>query len=280
MNFVEKLLNAARSNKSWLCIGLDPDISKIPQKFGNSIESILKFNKAIIEAASDKVCAFKPNSAFYESHGAEGWNILAETIKAVPSHIPVILDFKRGDIGNTSKMYAIAAFEKLGADAVTVSPYLGGDSIQPFLDFADKGVFVLCLTSNPSSADIQKKVIDSNSSSHLAIYEYIAELSLQWNKNKNIGLVVGASSTQELKNIRDRIGPTIPILIPGVGAQGGDLEKSIIAGSNEKGEMAIINVSRAIIYPGTDGDPVEKIESQAEFYRKKIQEGIENKLHK
>ena len=298
MKFKEKLLGAAKANNSWLCVGLDPDISQITPQFGNGPEAVLKFNRAIIEATSDLVCAYKPNSAFYEALGIKGWELLGETIKSIPNNIPIILDFKRGDIGNTAKKYAISAFEIFGADAVTVNPYLGSDALDPFLQYAEKGIFVLCLTSNSSSTEIQKKLIlleneqgidglisqskdkapsEPSTLSTIEIYKYIARLTVGWNRNDNIGLVVGATAPSELESIREEIGDDMPILIPGVGAQGGDLQKALLAGSNSKGELAIINISRGIIYAGKDKTIYQDVRSAAESLRENMAEILANK---
>jgi orotidine-5'-phosphate decarboxylase len=288
MKFKEKLLVAARANNSWLCVGLDPDIPRIPSQFSGDLDAVLRFNRAIIDVTSDLVCAYKPNSAFYEALGGRGWEILSETIKSVPRNIPVILDFKRGDIGNTAKKYAESAFEMLGADAVTVSPYLGRDAIEPFLQYEEKGIFVLCLTSNPSNMEIQKKIIllgnpppaegmtpnskastfaELYESSTLELYKYVARLAVGWNRNKNIGVVAGATAAMELESIREEIGEDVPILVPGVGAQGGDLEKAVMAGSNSIGEMAIVNVSRGIIYAGKEETFCKDIRGAAKTLR-------------
>jgi orotidine-5'-phosphate decarboxylase len=267
MNFNEKLLSAAQTNKSWLCVGLDPEISKLPKSFGVGIDAILNFNKAIIDSTKDLVCAYKPNAAFYEAHGLDGWRLLYDTIRYIPSHIPVILDCKRGDIGNTSKMYAQAAFDSLGADAVTVNPYMGKDSVEPFLSFKDKGVFILCLTSNPSASELQRQTIAGDNQE---LFLHVARLIREWNTNGNAGIVVGATVASDLSGIRDIVGPDIPILIPGVGAQGGDLEQSIMLGSNARGEMAIINIARGVIYAGQDPDCQAGIRKAAEEYRQNI----------
>jgi orotidine-5'-phosphate decarboxylase len=298
VKFKDKLLSSARANKSWLCIGLDPDPSQFPSCFVKNIDSILEFNKAIIDATSDIVCAYKPNAAFYEVHGPRGWEILQETIKAIPGEIPVILDFKRGDIGNTARMYAQSAFEYLGADAVTVNPYMGKDSLDPFLKYNDKGVFMLCLTSNPSSADLQKKIImlekppsgdflnpqakaktfaEFFNLSTVELYIYVSRLAQSWNTNDNLGLVVGATSAEELDTVRRNIGEALPILIPGVGAQGGDLEKSVEYGSNLNGELAIINIARGVIYAGKGEEYKSDIRSAAEKYRDDINKAISRK---
>ena len=291
MTFIEKLSRAAEKNKSWLCVGLDPDIARIPRHLGSDSDALLKFNKAIIESTADLVCAYKPNSAFYESLGADGMRVLSETIKAIPDHIPVILDFKRGDIGNTAAMYARSAFEYFGADAVTVNPYLGYDSLEPFLKYREKGVFILCLTSNRSSADIQKQImlIDELPSlenisprakaktlaefikcSSLNVYTHIARLAMQWDVNGNAGLVVGATSPAELEKIRELVGDDMPILIPGVGTQGGDLQNAVRSGSNIEGNLAIINISRGIIYSGGEESFKEAVRQKAISYREAI----------
>jgi len=277
MNFNEKLLSAAKTNKSWLCVGLDPEVSKIPGGFGSGIEAILNFNKAVIDVTGDLVCAYKPNAAFYEAHGLDGWKCLQDTIKHIPSHIPIILDCKRGDIGNTSKMYAQAAFDILGVDAVTVNPYMGKDSVEPFLGFKDKGVFILCLTSNPSANEIQRQKIESQQN-YGELFLHVARLVTEWNTNGNAGIVVGATKASDLGSIRDIIGPEIPILIPGVGAQGGDLEQSIKLGSNEYGEKAIVNIARGVIYAGKEPDYKAGIKWAAEEYRNNILKAISKKL--
>jgi orotidine-5'-phosphate decarboxylase len=298
MKFIDKLLAAAQANKSWLCVGLDPDPAKIPAEFGSGVEGMKKFCGTVIDATCDLVCAYKPNSAFFEAFGPSGWKALIETVAAVPENIPVILDCKRGDIGNTARMYARSAFEVIGADAVTLNPYLGKDSIDPFLQYRDMGVFILCLTSNPSAAQLQRKIVmleDPPSGQHLSpqskaktfaeffsvstkeLYLYIAELAKQWNDNDNIGLVVGATSPQELGMVRKLVGEEIPILVPGVGAQGGDLEKALKAGSNLAGNLAIINISRGIIYSDTLGNFRDSVREAARSYRERMALPIDNK---
>ena len=246
MNFIDKLLSSARSNKSLLCIGLDPDPELMPPGV-----SVLEFNEAIVEATYDLVCAYKPNLAFYEAMGVEGLRTLAATVGCIPDTVPVIGDAKRGDIGNTAKAYARALFEGYGFDAVTVNPYLGGDSIEPFIEYEDKGVFVLCRTSNPGSADLQDLKVGKR-----PLYEVVAMKALEWNKYGNIGLVVGATYPDDLNHVRG-ICPDMPILIPGVGRQGGDLEAAVRNGVDANKEKAIINSSRAIIYASKDKDFAE-----------------------
>ena len=248
MNFIEKLTNATRKNKSLLCIGLDPDPKRMPKNVG-----IFEFNKAIIEATADLVCAYKPNLAFYEAMGNEGLDALKQTVKYVPDDIPVIADAKRGDIGNTAKAYARAIFDNFDFDATTVNPYLGFDSVEPFIQYQDKGVFILCRTSNAGAVDFQSLKCETEEHSHRPLFELVALKASQWNIYGNIGLVVGATYLEELRLIRQSH-PNMPLLIPGIGAQGGDLAATVRYGVNAKGEGAIINSSRGIIYasPGKD----------------------------
>jgi orotidine-5'-phosphate decarboxylase len=237
MNFIDKLLNSARSNNSLLCIGLDPDPELMPHGV-----NVLDFNQAIIEATYDLVCAYKPNLAFYEAMGVEGLRALAATVACIPDTVPVIGDAKRGDIGNTAKAYAKALFEGYGFDAVTVNPYLGGDSLQPFIEYEDKGIFILCRTSNPGSADLQDLSVDGT-----PLFEVVAKKALEWDEYGNIGLVVGATYPDDIKRVR-KICPDMPILIPGVGKQGGDLSAAVRNGVDSNKEKAIINSSRGIIF--------------------------------
>lgn len=263
INFNEKLLQAAAKNKSWLCIGLDPDMDKLPKNVAKDPEGVLLFLKNIIDATKDFVCAYKPNSAFYEALGAPGISLLKDIFDYVPDDIPVILDAKRGDIGNTSRMHAEFAFKILNADAITTNPYMGRDCLKPFLEHKEKGVFILCLTSNLSASDIQKQVVTGGDWAGIRIYELVARMAVSWNQNGNIGLVAGATSPRELGQIRQIVGDDMPILIPGVGAQGGDLESSLSRGSNSKGEMAIINISRAVLYASDGADYAEKARQAA-----------------
>jgi orotidine-5'-phosphate decarboxylase len=258
MKFTDKLPNASRKNQSWLCIGLDPDPELMP------VVDVLQFNKAIIEATSDLVCAYKPNLAFYEALGTEGLAILEKTVKYIPGDIPVIGDAKRGDIGNTAKAYAKALFSVLGFDAATVNPYLGYDSIEPFINYQDKGVFILCRTSNKGATDFQNLLTNG-----LPLYEAVAQKAQEWNIHGNIGLVVGATYPEELKKVRS-ICPEMPLLIPGIGAQGGDLASAVGYGVDAKGEKAIINVSRQILYASKEKDFAQAARSVAEKIRSQI----------
>jgi orotidine 5'-phosphate decarboxylase subfamily 2 len=229
LKFLEKLDRAVRKNNSLLCVGLDVDLKDKPPTLAN----IYNFNCDIINATKELVCAYKPNSAFYERYGLEGLSALQQTIELIESiGIPVILDAKRGDIGHSSAAYAEAAFKVYKADAVTVNPYLGYDSLEPFIKYEDKGVIVLCLTSNPGAKDFEA-----------GIYKNVARKVKEWNKFGNMGLVVGATKPEELKEIGEIAGD-MPILIPGVGAQGGDLKAAVQYG----GQRPIINASRSIIF--------------------------------
>jgi orotidine-5'-phosphate decarboxylase len=259
MKFTDKLLAACRKNKTLLCVGLDPDISLMP-KMG-----IVEFNKAIIDATSDLVCAYKPNFAFYEAMGIKGMEYLQTTIRHIPGHIPIIGDAKRGDIGNTAKAYARAVFDAFGCDAVTVSPYLGFDSIEPFLQYRDKGIFVLCRTSNKGARDFQ----DIRSASGEPLYREVARKSGEWNVQGNIGLVVGATYPDELKEIR-QLCPGMPLLIPGIGAQGGDLARVVKDGVDSRGEKAIIAVSRQVLYASSGSDFAEAARRNAELLMTQI----------
>jgi orotidine-5'-phosphate decarboxylase len=247
MNFIEKLQKATLKNRSLVCLGLDPDPKLMPEKI-----SVADFNKAIIEATSDLVCAYKPNFAFYEALGDAGMEALKLTLKAIPPAIPVIADAKRGDIGNTSKAYARALFEVYGFDAATVNPYLGSDAVEPFIQFSEKGIFILCRTSNAGAADFQSlQCITPNGTR--ALFEIVAEKAQEWNKTGNVGLVVGATYPDELKIIRQKL-PDMPLLIPGIGAQGGDVALTIQNGVSAQGDKAIVNSSRQIQYASKGAD--------------------------
>jgi orotidine-5'-phosphate decarboxylase len=259
MPFVSKLVDATRKNKSLLCIGLDPDPDLMPKV------DILAFNKAIIDATDDLVCAYKPNLAFYEALGIEGLTILEKTVAYIPGDIPIIGDAKRGDIGNTAKAYAHALFSILGFDAATVNPYLGFDSIEPFISYQDKGVFILCRTSNPGARDFQ----DLRGNSGSSLYETVAHKAKEWNVYGNIGLVVGATYPDELKKIRS-ICREMCLLIPGIGVQGGDLASAVKYGVDAQGEKAVINVSRQILYASRERDFAQAARNTAERIRNQI----------
>lgn len=237
--FFEKLEAAVRRNASLLCVGLDPNPAYLPDRFREATNPILAWNQEIINATADIACCYKPNIAFYEALD-DGLAILRETLAAIPEDIPVILDAKRGDIGSTAEAYARAAFERLGVDAITVSPYLGEDGVRPFSRYADRGVFILCHTSNPGAADLQTLPVDGR-----PLYLHVAERAPHWTDHDNIGLVVGATYPQALAAVR-AVAPETWLLVPGVGAQGGDLEAALRAGLRSDGLGMIINVSRSI----------------------------------
>ena len=272
MRFVERLREASRRADSLVCVGLDVDPSAIPAPLRGVPEAVLQFNKAIVEATADLVCAYKPNLAFYEALGPVGWEILAKTLRYIPRGIITIADAKRGDIGHTARAYARAVFEIYGFDAVTVNPYLGQDSIQPFLDYTDRGVFVLCKTSNPGANQFQNLRVQANTpgeSSGRPLFEIVAEAVVQWNTAGNCGLVVGATYPSELASVR-RIASELPILIPGVGAQGGDLEEAVRCGVDARGEMILVNSSRAILYASSGDDFAHAARQATERLREAI----------
>lgn len=230
---------AAQRNHSLLCVGLDPDLAKIPAGV-----TVRDFLMGIVEATSDVVACYKPNIAFFEPWLGEGIEMLRELIAAVPRDVPVLLDAKRGDIGHTSEAYARAVFESLGADAVTLNPYLGQDAVEPFLRYTDRHSFLLCRTSNPGAADVQDLQVDGH-----PLYERIAYLANQWNTRGNVGLVVGATYPAEATRIRE-ICPDLLFLMPGVGAQAGDLEAAVRAGVDARGAGIAVNASRGVLYAG------------------------------
>jgi uridine monophosphate synthetase len=250
MKFSSLLDDRARKVQSLLCVGLDPhpDLLTAPTAGGAR-----DFCLRIVRETADLALSFKPNSAFFEAFGAEGMRALEEVIAAVPRDVPVILDAKRGDIGDSSKAYASAAFERLGVAAETVSPYLGGDSVAPFLERPEKGAFLLCRTSNPGAADLQMRVVDG-----LPLYEKVVELARTWNIRGNVGLVVGATDPAAIARVR-ALAPEMWILVPGVGAQGGDLRAALDAGMREDGLGVLVNASRSIARAGNPRAEAEKL---------------------
>jgi len=251
MTFTQRLLEIQTKQNSLICIGLDVDKDKIPKHLLSASDPILEFNRRIIEATNDLVCAYKPNLAFYEAMGEVGMYALRETLKLIPKTIITIGDGKRGDIGNTAERYATSLYNDYGFDSVTVNPYMGYDSVEPFLRNKEKGVFLLALTSNPGSKDFQRLKVGTK-----PFYEKVVLSAKKWNTQNNIGLVVGATHPKELQHIR-KIVPDMPILIPGIGKQGGDLKSSILYGCSKNGKLAVINVSRSIIYASPEKDFAE-----------------------
>ncbi len=269
-HFME-LLGTQHAKGNFVCVGLDSEFGRIPKSAhtrGHEVDvtianTIVEFNRRIVEATHDIVCSYKPNIAFYEAHGAEGLAALHRTItdiRNIAPDVPVILDAKRGDIGNTNNGYVQMAFDYLNVDAITVPPYLGGESLQPFLARPEKGIIVLCRTSNLGAGEFQDLEVSAyweNTAHPMKLYEYIAlRVSNDWNENGNCGLVVGATYPEELASVRRIVGD-MPILIPGIGAQGGDLEKTVQAGKNTRSQGMIINSSRGIIFASNGPDFAE-----------------------
>ena len=251
MGFFTKLQAAVERNNSLLCVGLDPNPAQAPARYkaadGSPAQTIVAWNRAIIAETQDLVCAYKPNIAFYEALGAEGMEALRQTLALVPPHIPVLLDAKRGDIGSTAEAYARACFDDLGVDGVTLSPYLGKDSIEPFARYADKGLFVLCHTSNPGAGEFQELEIADwrtlDREPNQPLYIHVARTATAW--SPNVGLVVGATFPQAIADVRSAA-PQAWFLVPGIGAQGGDLAATLAAGLRADGGGVIINASRNI----------------------------------
>ena len=258
MVFTERLRQIQSAQRSLLCIGLDVDLDKIPSHLKSLENPALEFNRCIIEATQDLVCAYKPNLAFYEAMGERGLKTLRETLAIIPETVMTIGDGKRGDIGNTAERYAFSLFHDFGFDSVTVNPYMGFDSVEPFLCNPDKGVFLLALTSNAGSKDFQRLRVSGR-----PLYEKIVRTAKKWNRNQNIGFVVGATHPKELQHIR-KIVPDMPILIPGIGKQGGDLAASLRYGCDGNGQLAIVNASRSILYASSGKDFAEAARMEAQ----------------
>jgi len=273
VNFLEKLLTASRQQHSLLCVGLDPEPNRFPAALRAMpvASAVVHFCRAIIEATAPYVCAYKPNLAFFEVLGPTGMQVLQEVLSAIPPHIPIIADAKRGDLGNTARNYATALFDVYGSDAATVNPYLGHDSIAPFLAYRDKGVLVLCRTSNPGARDFQDMLVQDEHNQLRPFYQVVAQSVQSWNEAGNCGLVVGATYPQELRAIRS-LCPDMPMLVPGVGAQGGDLEAAVAAGVDAHGERAIIAVSRTILYAADDRRYAAAAAQEARSLRDRINE--------
>lgn len=269
MTFLDMLRNAERVNRSLLCVGLDPDPARFPAHLKGDASRIYDFCAAIVEATADTAIAFKPQIAYFAAHRAEEQleRLMAHMRRTAPQ-VPVILDAKRGDIGSTAQQYAIEAFERYGADAVTLSPFMGFDSVEPYLKYHGKGAFLLCRTSNPGGDDLQNQRL-ATIDGEPRLYEHVARLAQgPWNLNGQLGLVVGATYPAEIERVRE-IAPTLPLLIPGVGAQGGDAVATVKAGLRVSGTETsgpiIVNSSRAILYAsaGTDfADAARRVAQQ------------------
>lgn len=265
--FHRQLTTAMARNQSLVCVGLDPEPERLPAPLRDRPRAIAAFNRAIVDATADLVCAYKPQIAHYAALGAE--DELLESIAYIRERapgIPVILDSKRGDIGSTAEKYAREAFERFGADGVTVNPYLGQDSVEPFLQYADKGIVILCRTSNPGSGEFQDLNVDGRK-----LYQIVAEhVATKWNGRGNCLLVIGATYPEELADIRRRTGE-MTFLVPGVGAQGGDVVKVVRNGRNAAGEGLVINSSRAILYASAGEDFAERARAATLELRAQIQ---------
>ncbi len=249
MNSFDKLNSAIKNKQSMLCVGLDTDLNKLPSHLPKELDSILTFNKAIIEATYAHCSSYKINFAFYEEYGIKGIEILEKTLELIPDDIFTIADAKRGDIGNTSKSYAKAVFQEMNFDSITVSPYMGKDSVEPFLEFTDKMVFSLCLTSNIGSRDFQYLNVEGRE-----LYKHVFDISRNWADATNLGFVVGATHPSELAYLRS-LDEERYFLIPGIGAQGGDIEATIKANFGSKNlNRGLINSSRQILYASSGED--------------------------
>ncbi|HEY8027206.1 MAG TPA: orotidine-5'-phosphate decarboxylase [Burkholderiaceae bacterium] len=270
MTFIEKLSAAWIGNHSLLCVGLDPDIKKFPRHLQGKPGAIKDFCIAIIDATADTACAFKPQIAYFAAQAAEDQlEDICAHMRAHHPHIPIVLDAKRGDIGATAEQYAREAFERYGADAVTVNPYMGYDSIAPYLEWNDRGAIVLCRTSNPGGSDLQFLNVDGK-----PLYQHVAGLvAHKWNRNGQCGLVVGATFPAELAAVRKIVGD-MPLLVPGIGAQGGDIAMTVAAGRTPGGAGMMINSSRAILYAASTQESLQDFTLAAARVARETQEAI------
>ena len=264
MNFTARLLQSQKKSNSLFCIGLDTDVAKLPEFLRSHANPQAEFNRRIIEATSDIVCAYKINSAFYEAEAEQGWRALRETRNSIPSGVISIADAKRGDIGNSSERYANIFLNDLKFDAVTVSAYMGKDSVDPFIQSAERCAFILAATSNAGAKDFQRLKVGKK-----FLYEKIIETAMKWNAKKNIGFVAGATKPNELRAIRKKA-PAVPLLIPGVGAQGGSIESAVRYGCDANGYLAVINASRSIIYASNGENFAEAARAEAIKLREEI----------
>ncbi len=266
MTFIESLKQAWHRNRSLVCVGLDPEPARFPTHLREDPNAIFAFCRDIVDATADVVCCFKPQFAHFAAQGAEGvLERLIAHIHANHRHVPVILDAKRGDIGSTAAYYAFEAFERYRAGAVTVNPYLGGDSLEPFLARADKGVVILCRTSNPGARDLQDLDVGGRK-----LYQHVAQIAArEWNGNGNCMLVTGATYPGELADVRALVGE-MPLLVPGVGAQGGDVEAVVANGATKDGTGLVISSSRAILYAGDGPDFADAARNAAVALRDEI----------
>lgn len=275
MTFLDMLRNAGSQNQSMLCVGLDPEPNRFPAAMQGDASKIYDFCAAIVDATADLVSSFKPQIAYFAAHRAEDQlERLMAHMRAVAPQVPVILDAKRGDIGSTAEQYAKEAFERYGADAVTLSPFMGFDSLAPYLKYEGKGAFLLCRTSNPGGDDLQARTLGDVPGTP-KVFEHVAALAQgPWNLNGQLGLVVGATRPHEIERVRE-IAPTLPLLIPGVGAQGGDAVATVKAGLRAHGSI-IVNSSRAILYASSGADFAAAARAQAEATRTTLQQAAQD----
>lgn len=264
MTFNDRLTDVQQSRNSLLCVGLDTDPAKIPAHLTSADDPVFEFNRRIVDATHDLVCAYKLNFAFYEALGEQGWTTLRRTIACIPPDLITIGDAKRGDIGNSSAMYARAIRDDLKFSSVTVNPYLGEDSVRPFIEKEQHGAFILALTSNPGAKDFQYLKVNGQ-----PLYERVVARVKKWNTKNNCGLVVGATRPKELKRIRSIV-PSLPLLIPGVGAQGGSLVSAVRYGCTDEGVGAVINASRSVLYASPGADFADAARKEAESLRQQM----------
>ena len=275
MTFLDMLSQAERQHQSMLCVGLDPDPAKFPDHWRGDASKIYDFCAAIIDATADQCMAFKPQIAYFAAHRAEDQlERLMAYLRAQAPQVPVILDAKRGDIGSTAEQYAKEAFERYGADAVTLSPFMGRDSVQPYLRYSGKGAFLLCRTSNPGGDDFQNQAL-ADLPGQPRLYEHIAQLAqTTWNENGQLGLVVGATYPQELARVR-ALAPTVPLLIPGVGAQGGDATATVHAAwrgsATQTTGPIVVNASRSVLYADSGAKFAQAARQEAMALRQSLQ---------
>ena len=266
--FVQRLLAASQANKSLLCVGLDPDPSL------TAIPDVVKFNEAIVDATKDLVCAYKPNMAFYEALGRQGLEALEATVSYIRAQAPgvvVLGDAKRGDIGSTNVQYAKALFEVWDLDAATVNGYAGGEALEPFFEYEEKGVFVWCRSSNPGASEFQDLTVHTDDGVS-QLYEVVARRAAEWNSRGNVGLVVGATYPKQLRAVRS-LCPSMPILVPAIGAQAGDLSASVTAGADATGRNLLISSSRGVLYASRDrANFAQAARGAAEHLRDRINE--------
>lgn len=260
--FFQKLAQVQKRNRSLLCVGLDPDPALLPDIFRRrNAADVARFCRAIVEATADLACAYKPNWAFYEALGIEGLKALEKIIEAIPDTVPVIADAKRGDIGNTAKCYAKSVFDFWNADAVTLSPYMGLDTLEPFLEYTDRGLYVLCLTSNPGAADFEVPG---------RLYLKVAQALEERYAQGNVGLVVGATQARRIAGVRE-VAPSLPFLLPGVGSQGGSAEAAVQGAWGACPAPVLVNVSRSVLYASKGKDFAEAARQEADAFRQTLQ---------